>query len=272
MPPRSAKRHTSPMRLRQSVDELLSYTGLSPVDWNNSADDWETIRSGLASRNLGLVRIANPDAFTWPGYWLAIIHADEEFLAAVMYGSPSAVISPEGVRGAVEEGYVLAPFDPALDVDDPYLTTGRQPSGNVTGLFIAGEKSAPMQSCDWVRAVAGVGLEGDRYAAGEGTFSGPVGYEVTLIDEKSLAVVEPSLAAEETRRNIVTSGVDLNRLVGRRFQVGEATLIGRRLCEPCRHLQDLLGRSVIRPLVHKAGLRADILKGGIIQVGSNIVS
>jgi len=129
---------------------------------------------------------------------------------------------------------------------------------------------------DMARAIAGRGLEGDRYADGAGTFSNPsgLGYELTLVEAEQLDALElppgRRLRYEEARRNLVTRGIDLNALVGRRFAVGEAECIGRRLCEPCAHLQRLTERGVLRGLVHRGGLRADILRGGRIAVGDEI--
>jgi MOSC domain-containing protein YiiM len=76
---------------------------------------------------------------------------------------------------------------------------------------------------------------------------------------------------ERARRNVVTRGVSLNPLVGRRFRVGEVECIGRRLCEPCAHLEQVSGSGLLRPLVHRGGLRADILVGGTIALGDKLV-
>jgi MOSC domain-containing protein YiiM len=78
------------------------------------------------------------------------------------------------------------------------------------------------------------------------------------------------LAAGETRRNLTTRGVNLNELVGRRFRVGDVLCQGTCLCEPCRYLADLTGRPLLRPLVHRGGLRADILSGGVIRRGDQV--
>ena len=78
------------------------------------------------------------------------------------------------------------------------------------------------------------------------------------------------LAPGESRRNITTRGVRLNDLVGRRFRVGGALLEGTRLCEPCTDLEALTGKPVMRPLLHRAGLRALIIEGGDIAVGDDI--
>ena len=84
------------------------------------------------------------------------------------------------------------------------------------------------------------------------------------------------LAPEEARRNIVTRGVDLNALVGKRFRVGEVECLGQRLCEPCAHLERLTALAgkpgSLRALIHKGGLRADVLSDGAIRVGDRIAA
>jgi MOSC domain-containing protein YiiM len=128
-----------------------------------------------------------------------------------------------------------------------------------------------VRSVDEIDAVAGRGLEGDRYASGRGTFSGPGrGYELTLVEAEVLDEID--LPWAEARRNVVTRGIGLNGLVGRRFQLGSAECVGRRLCEPCAHLEQLARPGLLRPLVHRGGLRADIVTDGRIRVGDRVVS
>ena len=135
-----------------------------------------------------------------------------------------------------------------------------------------------MVSVRSVRAVAGAGLEGDRYAGGKGTFSNQAatGREVTLIETEAIDALEREYDVEidpaESRRNIVTSNLHLNHLVGREFTVGEVTLRGTRLCEPCGHLEKLTRGGVRRGLVHRGGLRADIVNGGTIHAGDSVTS
>lgn len=148
--------------------------------------------------------------------------------------------------------------------------------GSVAGIFIAPVGGASMLAVDIIRAVAGEGLEGDRYFRRAGTFSekpGP-GREVTLIEIEAIEALARdygvALAAGDARRNLVTRGVALNHLVGQTFRVGEATLQGVRLCEPCSHLAQLTAQEVLRGLVHRGGLRAQILTSGVIRVGDPI--
>ncbi len=135
-----------------------------------------------------------------------------------------------------------------------------------------------MTALERVRAMADVGLEGDRYATRTGTWSADprVDRDITLIEAEMLEDLAATdgivLAPGETRRNVTTRGIRLNELVGRRFRVGEVDCEGTRLCEPCQYLTDLLGKPVLAPLVHRAGLRARILTDGEISVGDEVVA
>lgn len=139
-----------------------------------------------------------------------------------------------------------------------------------------------MRSVAEVRAVPGRGLEGDRYFSGRGSYSRKAslgGRDVTLVE---IEVVEAlfngvvnaegqtggiKLSAADTRRNVATSGVPLNHLVDREFWVGDVLMRGTRLCEPCKHLEDLTQKGVLAALIHRGGLRARILSEGPIRVG-----
>ncbi|HEY1512260.1 MAG TPA: MOSC domain-containing protein, partial [Gaiellaceae bacterium] len=103
-----------------------------------------------------------------------------------------------------------------------------------------------------------------------GTFNGPGrGYQLTLVEAEVLDSID--LQWEQARRNIVTRGIDVNALVSRRFTIGGVECVGRRLAEPCSHLERLTRPGILRPLVHRAGLRADILRGGTISTGDEVV-
>lgn len=131
-----------------------------------------------------------------------------------------------------------------------------------------------MQTLQRVKAVAGRGLEGDRYFSKIGTYSSDPGTGVTLIEIEAIEALkrdyEIDLRAALSRRNIVTRGVALNHLVGREIKIGEAILHGTRLCDPCSHLEKLSRQGVLRGLIHRGGLRADVVAGGLIQVGDPI--
>ncbi len=129
-----------------------------------------------------------------------------------------------------------------------------------------------------VRAVPGRGLEGDRYFSGTGTFSPQPDqkpdFELTLIEQEHVAAFarESGLpfTACDARRNLVTTGVDLNALAGEEFMIGPVRVRGVRLCEPCNYLAKIAFPETLRGLVHKGGLRAQILSPGIIRCGDPI--
>ena len=137
-----------------------------------------------------------------------------------------------------------------------------------------------MQERALARAVPGRGLEGDRYFAGAGAFSGQTrpGREVTeltLIEDEVIEHLRDDICldviAVDSRRNLVTRAVPLNDLVGVEFSVGEVRMRGAGLCEPCVSLvKSPENRHLLRGLVHKGGLRAQILTAGTIAVGDQV--
>lgn len=234
-------------------------------------------REWLAVRNLGLVPVRDPARFTWPGHFLAVIRSGATRRGVVMFGVPPGVVHDPagGDTGEVEEAWVVAALDGSLAGSEPYgapASTG----GLLEAIAIASRAEEKPHLVDRVRATAGHGLEGDRYATRDGTFSGGTGdgRALTLIEGEVLDSLElpggARLGAVEARRNLVTRGVALNSLVGRRFTVGDVECEGRRLCEPCAHLQRLTHPGVLAGLVHRGGLRADILTGGTIEVGARV--
>ena len=153
-----------------------------------------------------------------------------------------------------------------------------KPKGVVISVHIRPKANAPTVAVENVRAVPGKGLEGDRYfkrtesSAGQAR-TGP-DREITLIEIEALEALKRDYGVElgpgEARRNVLTRGVALAHLVGRTFQVGKVHLQGIRLCEPCDHLAELTGKEVRPGLVHRGGLRAQILTEGEIRVGDSI--
>lgn len=248
-------------------------------------------RSWLASRGAGLVTLAKPAAFNWPGYWLAVLGdrgpgADTDNGAAVlMFGTPSGVVlSPQDPnllgRAAndlpILEGYVLCGLDPAFIAGPTFPLP--QLRGWVEAIALAERATGGMHTVERAMALASRGLEGDRYAAKAGTFT-PVnrnarGYDLTLIEAEvldNLMLPEGrSLRYAEARRNVITRGIDLDALVGRRFRIGDVECMGQRLCEPCSHLERLTTKGALRGLIHRGGLRADVLRDGEITPGALI--
>jgi hypothetical protein len=253
--------------LRVCLAEML---GAAVPERGDDTDPIRFFRQWLAERNLGLVPIAEPASFDWPGQWIAVVDGPTGSHAVVMFGSPSGVwLDPSGAYGGatIAAGWLLTPLDLHLPTDTPYgRTTG---VGTVAAILVAPAAEGPLTHIESVEAVPGKGLAGDRYAAGRGTFTAPGrGYELTLVEGNVLD--EIGLAWEDARRNIVTAGIALNALVGQHFRVGAVECVGRRLAEPCAHLERLARPGLLRPLVHRGGLRADILSSGTISVGDEI--
>jgi MOSC domain-containing protein YiiM len=148
--------------------------------------------------------------------------------------------------------------------------------GSVEGIYIAAEAEGPTHGVDSIRALAGQGLEGDRYFAGDGTYSEvrEPGRDITLIEAEAIEGLAREHGIElgpgESRRNVVTRGIGLNELVGRRFTVGPVECVGTELCDPCSHLEGLTQPGVLKGLVNRGGLRADIVTGGEIRVGDAV--
>jgi len=148
----------------------------------------------------------------------------------------------------------------------------------ILSIYISPEKAKPLQSMSYVEVIAGLGIEGDRYFSKSGTFSAKSsdGRNITLIESEALEALERdygiSIEPGEHRRNLVTQGIALNHLVGKTFTVGDVTLKGVKLCEPCGHLEKLTAKEGIRNgLIHRGGLRADVLSDGVVRVGDEIL-
>ena len=148
----------------------------------------------------------------------------------------------------------------------------------VVEILVAPSPIAPMEPRESAHAVPGRGLAGDRYFNGSGTFSPDPqepDFEITLIErEKIEAFARESghpFTSQHARRNIVTEGADLNALAGHEFMIGEVVIRGIRLCEPCTYLSKTTFPEVLKGLVHKGGLRAQIVSEGTIRVGDALV-
>jgi len=253
--------------LRQCLGVIL---GAEPPE--PEYDPLVFFKQWLGGRNLGLAPVASPASFDWPGHWLARVRAADGDHAVVMFGSPSGPLHDPGGAfrrgGTIEEGWLLARLDVQLPIE---AKRDGEPVGTVEAILVAPGAEQPLVRVDRVDAAAGLGLDGDRYHDGRGTFSGPGrGYELTLVEAEVLASID--LPWEQARRNVVTRGISLNELVGRRFTIGPVECIGRRLAEPCAHLEKLTRPGLLRPLVHRAGLRADIVVSGSIARGDRITA
>ena len=150
-----------------------------------------------------------------------------------------------------------------------------QGMATLLSIFV-GKSHGPLRTVATAIATPGKGLEGDRYADGTGTFYKPDSpdREITLIEIEALEALrrdyDVELSPASARRNLLTRGVSLNHLVGHTFNIGNVTLEGLRLCEPCKHLAGLTSERVRQGLVHRGGLRARIVVGGALRAGDAI--
>jgi hypothetical protein len=262
MTPPSSPDHTERSTLAACIAHIA---GASATD---VPLDPEQQRAWLGERGLGLVPVQDAATFTWAGPWIARRPARDGGgpRAVVMFGVPSGAIwDPADTTNEILNGYVVAPLDVAAW---PPHTAAEAGVGLVEALVLAPAAEAPVMLVDEAIAIVGQGLQGDRYANGIGTFaSGRQGSALTLIDA---AVLDTLSRDVDHRRNVVVRGTDLNALVGHEFTLGEARCRGRRLCEPCAHLDRLNGGGILRPLVHRGGLRADVIRDGTIRVGDQL--
>ena len=149
--------------------------------------------------------------------------------------------------------------------------------GRIEAIHLGRESGRALSSREAVEAVAGRGLLGDRYAVDGGSFPrrGRSGRDVTLISGEALEAMEREtgirLPASESRRNLLTRGIALDALIGRRFRIGPVLCYGVSTCAPCNHLEELTQAGVRHGLAGRGGLRADILEGGTIRVGDSVI-
>ena len=180
---------------------------------------------------------------------------------------------PDGKKdAAVDAAFVLAKHDLRRGTEPG---SGTESVGMVELIALAAKAERSMRAVSAAEAVEGRGLLGDRYERGAGTFSNPRGrgYDLTLVEAEALEELSAKgveLAPIEARRNLVVRGIALDDLIGRRFRVGEVECFGQRRCEPCAHLERLTQPGVLRGLVHRGGLRADVLSDGEIRIGDRV--
>jgi MOSC domain-containing protein YiiM len=245
------------------------------VDAGDELPGWRLSR-WLGGLGLGVVPVGNVESFTWAGPWIGLIASagEGERLAVVMFGVPPGVVwDPWGATERdcwrLDGGFVVSALDIATAL--PALPQAPEGAGVVEGIHVAPGAGEPTRSLSEARALAGTGLEGDRHVDGKGTFpSGRPGSALTLIEAEVCESFAPPLPPEEHRRNLVTRDIDLNRLVGHDFVIGAVRCRGVRLCEPCTVVEGYASQPVLRALVHRGGLRADILEDGVIRVGDEM--
>jgi MOSC domain-containing protein YiiM len=146
-------------------------------------------------------------------------------------------------------------------------------TGTLLEIWRTPAAAAPMQRVPSATLVAGIGLEGDRYALGGGTWAQypQLEKQLTLIDADEVAAVAREtgsvLLPGDTRRNLVTTGIELPALVGGWFAVGETLLFGAKRCPPCTHLERLTGIRLVKAMVLRGGINAGVFAGGPIREG-----
>lgn len=143
----------------------------------------------------------------------------------------------------------------------------------IKSIYIAEQHDAELCSVEQVQVIAGKGIVGDRNF-GESNWPGQ---NVTFIEKEKIDVFneqhQRNIHESDPRRTVITTGVDLNSLVGKEFTVGGVRFIGVELCEPCKGIGDKLatdtmsGPAVVKALVGNAGLRTNALNDGQFAVG-----
>ena len=150
--------------------------------------------------------------------------------------------------------------------------------GQLLGIHVCAAGADQMKDVHEIKALAGLGLQGDRYATGQGSYQrgvpGKSSQQVTLIEIEAIRAAAADynidVSPGATRRNLVTESVPLNHLVDRTFSVGPVILRGIELCEPCGHLERLATSGLKKALAHRGGLRAEIVTGGTLRIGDSI--
>jgi MOSC domain-containing protein YiiM len=145
----------------------------------------------------------------------------------------------------------------------------------VTQIYIAPRAGAPMQRVHEIEAIAGGGLAGDRYLLGTGYYTPRNVCEVTLIEEEALERMDAehgvAVSAGEHRRNLVTRGVRLPELRGRRFAIGGAVFEYDRSRPPCGYLERITQRGMARAMGEGAGICVSVVSGGILREGDALI-
>jgi len=162
------------------------------------------------------------------------------------------------------------------------MTTGNDmtpDSGTITAIWTAPDAGAPMVGHDTIEAITDHGLVGDRYTDGHGSYSKPGDHpdrQLTLIEQEQfdwlLATHGIALTGEQSRRNLVTTGISLNDLVGQRFNIGAIEVEGIRLCQPCGPLAEALGFDFVHLMLNRSGINCRIVSGGTIATGDAITT
>jgi MOSC domain-containing protein YiiM len=137
-------------------------------------------------------------------------------------------------------------------------------AGVVEGIFFGAVDEGPLEATESVQVKTGAGIDGDRYGD----------KDITLFEAEAIEGLKADtgidLKPSEIRRNVMTRGIELNDLLGHRIRVGEVEAVVTELCHPCSHLQKLTQPGVLRGLVNRGGLNADVVTGGAIRIGDQV--
>lgn len=147
-------------------------------------------------------------------------------------------------------------------------------AGRLEAILLANAAGAPMQPAASAVAMAGRGLEGDRYAAGTGWWRATDGCQVTLIHAEHLARAARRSGLEVTdgrhRRNLVVCGLTGAELRGAQLRIGEALFAWHRVRPPCGYLDQVSGRGTAKALGKHAGVCLKVIEGGVLRVGDAV--
>ena len=152
-------------------------------------------------------------------------------------------------------------------------------TGSIAAIYITDRASAPMTKVRQIKAMAGQGIEGDRYFLGAGTYSKKPepGRQITLIKSEVLRWLNDefkiNVNPEESRRNVLTRDIEINELVVTDFFAGPVLLRAHRITQPCRYLEKLIDRpGLYKALWDNGGISCEILSDGIIRQGDSIIT
>ena len=173
------------------------------------------------------------------------------------------------------ERHVPLIAEPADDAGSMRSAVSELTAPSVEKIFITTDAAAPMRRVADIEVVAGRGLKGDRYFLGRGHWSESDQHEVTMIMQEDLDAVSRDtgllIQAGQHRRNLVTRGIDLQTLIGKRFRIGTAYFGAARPRPPCLYLQRITEVGMARALVGRGGIGVHCFRGGTIGETDTIV-
>ena len=141
----------------------------------------------------------------------------------------------------------------------------------ISKICIAQNSGEMMKDVREIEVILNKGILNDRYFKN----NNQPDIQITLIESENIdyynSISDIKIPYINFRRNIITRGVQLNNLVGKQFNIGDIKLMGHRLCDPCKYLQDMLkDNKLVKKLVNKGGLRCEILSSGKISINDKI--